>query len=163
MTDQNAADLISLPTGGGAIPGIGGTFQPDLHTGTGNLSIPVELPAGRHGLTPSLTLSYSTGNPNGPFGLGWALSVPQVRRKTDQGIPRYDPALDTFILSGAEDLVPVSDTGSGSVRYRPRGEAGYARITHLTGTGGDYWEVWSTGATAPPGRRPRPRAGRTRR
>ena len=31
-----------------------------------------------------------------------------------------------------------------AVRYRPRSEAGYARITHVTGTGGDYWEVWST-------------------
>ena len=92
MTDQNAADLISVPKGGGAISGIGETFQPDLHTGTGNLTIPLELPAGRNGLQPSLTLSYSTGNPNGPFGLGWALSVPGVRRKTDKGIPRYDPA-----------------------------------------------------------------------
>jgi RHS repeat-associated protein len=143
MTSQNAAELISVPKAGGAIPGIGGTFQPDLHTGTGNLTIPLELPAGRNGLTPSLTLSYSTGNPSGPFGLGWALPVPEVRRKTDQGIPRYDPALDTFILSGAEDLVPVSGIGSETVRYRPRGEAGYARITHVTGTGGDYWEVWS--------------------
>ena len=74
MTGQNAADLISVPKRAGAIPGIGATFQPDLHTGTGNLSIPLELPAGRNGLTPSLTLSYSTGNPGGPFGLGWALA-----------------------------------------------------------------------------------------
>jgi hypothetical protein len=28
-------------------------------------------------------------------------------RKTSKGIPRYDDAKDTFILSGAEDLVPV--------------------------------------------------------
>ena len=144
MSEQNAADLISLPKGGGAISGIGDTFQPDLHTGTGNLTIPLELPAGRNGLQPSLALSYSTGNPNGPFGLGWSLPVPGVRRKTDKGIPRYDPALDTFVLSGAEDLVPVSGIGSGAVRYRPRCEAAYARITHVTGAGGDYWEVWST-------------------
>jgi hypothetical protein len=101
MTDQNASDLISVPQGGGAISGIGETFQPDLHTGTGNLTIPLQLPPGRNGLQPSLTLSYSTGNPNGPFGLGWSLPVPGVRRKTDKGIPRYDPNLDTFVLSGA--------------------------------------------------------------
>lgn len=145
MTDQNSADLISVPKGGGAISGIGETFQPDLHTGTGNLTIPLELPPGRNGLQPSLALSYSTGSPNGLFGLGWSLPVPAVRRKTDKGIPRYDPALDTFVLSGAEDLVPVTPvTGSDSVRYRPRGEAAFARITHVTGAGGDYWEVWST-------------------
>jgi RHS repeat-associated protein len=143
VTDQNAADLISVPKGGGAISGIGETFQPDLHTGTGNLTIPLELPAGRNDLQPSLSLAYSTGNPNGPVGLGWSLPVPGVRRKTDKGIPRYHPDLDTFVLSGAEDLVPVSGTGTDAVRYRPRTEAGYARITHLTGAGSDYWEVWS--------------------
>src|SRR5262249_52138345 len=130
--------------GGGASSGMGETFQTDLHTGTGNLAISLQLPAGRNGLQPSLSLSYSTGNPNGPFGLGWSLPVPGVRRKTDKGIPRYDPALDTFVLSGAEDLVPVDDVRSSAVRYRPRSETGYAKITHLTGAGGDYWEVWST-------------------
>src|SRR5690348_1358272 len=120
VTDQPSADLISLPQGGGAISGIGETFQPDLHTGTGNLTLPLELPAGRNGLQPSLSLSYSTGNPNGPFGLGWSFPVPGVRRKTDNGIPRYHPDLDTFVLSGAEDLVPVPGTGTDAVRYRPR-------------------------------------------
>jgi RHS repeat-associated protein len=147
MTGQNAADLISVPQGGGALSGIGETFQPDLHTGTGNITVPLALPAGRNGLQPSLSLSYSSGSPNGPFGLGWALQVPGVRRKTDKGIPCYNPdhpELDTFVLSGAEDLVPVSGVGTDAVRYRPRSEAGYARITHFTGISGDYWEVWST-------------------
>ena len=31
-------------------------FSPDLHTGTGNFSIPIELPAGRNGFAPRLTL-----------------------------------------------------------------------------------------------------------
>jgi hypothetical protein len=150
MSDQNAADLISVPQGGGALAGIGETFQPDPHTGTGNLSVPLPLPPGRAGFQPSLTLAYSTGNPNGPFGLGWALSLPQVRRKTSRGIPRYPPRPippglgdDVFVLSGAEDLVPVA-TSDGSNRYRPRTETGFARITHVTdSTAGDYWEVWS--------------------
>lgn len=144
MTDQAAADVIKVPAGGGAIAGIGETFRPDLHTGTGNLTIPLELPAGRNGLQPSLSLSYSTGSPNGPLGLGWSLPVPGVRRKTEKGIPRYHPATDTFILSGADDLIPISGLGSDAVRYRPQSEAGYARITHHTGSGRDYWEVWST-------------------
>ena len=119
MAGQNAADLISLPQGGGALAGIGETFQPDPHTGTGNFSLPLPLPPGRGGLQPKLALAYSTGSPNGPFGLGWALSLPQVRRKTSQGVPRYEDASDVFVLSGAEDLVPVASS-DGSARYRPQ-------------------------------------------
>ncbi len=68
--------VISLPKGGGAVTGLGETFAPDLHTGTGNVSVPLALPRGRSGLAPTLALSYSTGQGNGPFGLGWALALP---------------------------------------------------------------------------------------
>ena len=83
-----------------------GDLLADLFTGTGNFTIPLELPAGRNGLGPQLSLHYSTGNGNGPFGMGWDLSLPGVRRKTSKGVPRYrddaaDPAQrDTFVLSG---------------------------------------------------------------
>src|SRR5207253_9822873 len=84
------------------------TFSPDLHTGTGNFGVPITLPPGRNGFQPQLTLTYSTGTGNGPFGLGWSLSVPGVTRKTSHEIPRYQDG-DTFLLSGAEDLVPTKE------------------------------------------------------
>ena len=137
--------VISLPSGGGALSGLGEKFSPDLFTGTGNFSVPIALPPGRGGLTPQLSLTYSTGHGNGPFGLGWALSLPGVSRKTSRGVPRYldrDPDTpDTFVLSGAEDLVPVAGAGTGRVRYRPRTEGLFARIEHVTNRSGDYWEV----------------------
>ena len=78
-TDTTAGgSVISLPSGGGAISGLGEKFSPDLFTGTGNFSVPIAVPAGRLGLQPQLALGYSTGNGNGPFGLGWALSLPGV-------------------------------------------------------------------------------------
>jgi Salmonella virulence plasmid 65kDa B protein len=77
--------------------GIGEKFSPDLHAGTGNFTVPISLPPGRNGFQPQLSLVYSTGNGNGPFGLGWNLSVPGVSRKTSSGVPRYDDSLDTFI------------------------------------------------------------------
>jgi hypothetical protein len=40
--------VISLPTGGGALSGIGETFSPDLFTGTGNFTVPIALPPGRN-------------------------------------------------------------------------------------------------------------------
>ena len=130
----------SLPKGGGALQGIGEKFAPDLHTGTGNFTIPLAVPRGRNGFQPQLALAYSSGSGNGPFGLGWSLSVPGVSRKTSAGVPRYDDAQDTFLLSGAEDLVPVARNGA-TVRYRPRTEGLFARIERRHGATDDYWEV----------------------
>src|SRR6516165_1512795 len=66
---NNSNQTISLPQGGGALHGIGETFSPDLHTGSGNFTVPIALPPGRNGFQPQLNLVYSTGNGNGP--LGW--------------------------------------------------------------------------------------------
>src|SRR5258706_15957649 len=107
---SSPSQIISLPKGGGAQHGMGEKFSPDLHTGTANFTVPIAIPPGRNGFQPQLSLGYSTGNGNGLFGLGWSLNVPGVSRKSSKGIPRYrDEAveivkLDTFILSGTEDL-----------------------------------------------------------
>ena len=69
-SSSSSGQVISLPKGGGAIRGLGETFSPDLHTGTGNFTVPIALPPGRNGFQPQLNLVYSTGNGNGPFGLG---------------------------------------------------------------------------------------------
>ena len=104
-----------------------------------------------------LSLSYDTGAGNGPFGFGWHLSLPSITRKTDKGLPRYQDAeeSDVFILSGAEDLVPVLKRNSnGNLifdeeerygylvrRYRPRIEGLYARIERWTrkNDGDTHW------------------------
>jgi RHS repeat-associated protein len=166
-----AEQVISLPKGGGALKGLGEKFQPDLHTGTGNFSIPIALPPGRNGFQPQLNLSYSTGSGNSPFGLGWSLSISGVSRQTSKSIPRYrdrssDPAeWDTFILSGAEDLVPVAlwnlDAADSSkrikidhptpqdyetaaiVQFRPRTEGLFAQIFYHRDAPNNYWEVRS--------------------
>lgn len=145
MSNKSAAQTISLPKGGGALHGIGEKFAPDLHTGTGNFTVPIALPPGRNGFQPQLNLVYSTGHGNGPFGLGWNLSIPGISRKTSKGIPRYDDATDTFILSGAEDLVPVPGGQGRATRYRPRTEGLFARIEHFVNAAmqDDHWEVRS--------------------
>jgi Salmonella virulence plasmid 65kDa B protein len=69
---SSSAEIISLPQGGGAVKGLGEKFSPDLFTGTGNFSIPLALPPGRNGFQPQMSLVFSTGNGNSPFGLGWS-------------------------------------------------------------------------------------------
>lgn len=145
---------LSLPNGGGAIQGIGEKFQANPVTGTGSMSVPIAMSAGR-GFAPQLGLSYDSGSGNGAFGLGWDVGMPSVSRKTQTGLPQYDGLpryedafeSDVFLLSGAEDLVPVLD-GNGVrdvrtegdftvFRYRPRAEGLFARIekwVHEDGT-----------------------------
>lgn len=155
-------NVLSLPKGGGAIKGIGETFQPNLFSGTGNHSIPLALSPGRSGFGPQLSLDYSSGNGHGIFGLGWQLGIPRVTRKTEKGLPRYDDS-DVFVLSGAKDLVPclqkIVDPSSGQetwgpeapmkqpqhtvYRYRPRTEGLFARIERWvhTSTHETHWRT----------------------
>jgi RHS repeat-associated protein len=106
---SSAAPAINLPKGGGAIRGIGEKFATNPVTGTGSMSVPIATSPGRSGFGPQLSLSYDSGASNGPFGFGWSLSIPSITRKTDKGLPQYFDAeeSDVFVLSGAEDLVPV--------------------------------------------------------
>ena len=144
---------ISLPKGGGAIRGMGEKFAANPVTGTGSMTIPIATSPSRSGFGPQLSLSYDSGAGNGPFGLGWQLALPSITRKTDKGLPKYQDATesDIFILSGAEDLVPVLTQAAGGQwvrekiaprtvngaiyriqRYRPRIEGLFARIERWT-------------------------------
>ena len=137
----NAPPAIRQPQGGGALRGIGEKFAANSATGTASLTIPIPLSGGRGGFGPQLTLAYDSGAGNGPFGVGWRLDLPAITRKTDKGIPRYHDAIesDVYILSDAEDLVPMlAADGSGYedrrcgdhvIRtHRPRVEGLFARI-----------------------------------
>ena len=142
MSEANAGgSIISLPQGGGALQGIGEKFSPDLYTGTGNFTVPIAIPAGRNGFQPQLNLVYSSGNGNGPFGLGWSLDVPGISRKTSKGVPQYNADdQDVFILSGQEDLVAVQ-TFPNRTRYRPRTEGLFANIFRHHDGFNDFWRV----------------------
>jgi RHS repeat-associated protein len=154
---------VSLPKGGGAIRGIGEKFAANPVTGTGSLNVPIVTTSGRSGFGPQLSLSYDSGSGNGPFGFGWSLSLPSITRKTDKGLPMYQDAgeSDVFILSGAEDLVPILVNQNGQWQreqqpdrtlpdgstftihcYRPRIEGLFARIERWTDnkTGDIHWQ-----------------------
>ena len=157
-----APTTLNLPKGGGAVRGIGEKFSANPVTGTSSMTVPIAVSPGRAGFAPQLSLSYDSGSGNGVFGLGWALPLPSITRKTDKGLPRYQDAdeVDVFLLSGAEDLVPVLvdnglawapeavpnqtlATGTYVVRrYRPRVESLFARIerwSHESDASDVFW------------------------
>jgi RHS repeat-associated protein len=141
------------------VRGIGEAFTTNPATGTGALSVPLAASPGRGGVTPPLTLGYDSGLGNGPFGLGFALTLGSIARKTDKGLPRYDDTgeSDVFVLAGGEDLVPalhrdeggnwVRDTRPASEhdvqRFRPRVEGDHARIERWRrrADGDVHWRV----------------------
>jgi RHS repeat-associated protein len=144
--DVPAAPSISLPKSGGAIRGIDEKFSADAATGMASISIPIPASPGRNGFGPKISLRYDSGRGNGTFGFGWSLDLPQITRRTDRGLPQYHDAQesDVFILSHAEDLVPLLNAdGSRFVdvtsapgytihRYLPRIEGLFARIERWT-------------------------------
>jgi RHS repeat-associated protein len=156
------APQINLPKGGGAIRGIDEKFAANPVTGTGTLTVPIPASSGRSGFGPQLSLAYDSGSGNGPFGFGWRLSLPSITRRTDKGLPKYNDdspdqeESDIFILSGAEDLVPVlvkdstgnwidqaapAREGYAIKAYRPRTEGLFARIERWTrlNDGATHW------------------------
>jgi RHS repeat-associated protein len=165
---QFTPPAVALPTGGGAIRGMGDKFTANPVTGTGSFSIPIRVSPGRSGFQPQLALTYDSGAGNGPFGLGWNLGLPAITRKVDKGMPEYDDAAesDVFLLSGAEDLVPAfRTTPSGELeldgdgrpipdreerdgyriaRYRPRVEGVFARIERWSRVGDATDVFWRT-------------------
>ncbi|WP_053082745.1 SpvB/TcaC N-terminal domain-containing protein [Bacillus cereus] len=160
-TRSNAIEIpsISLPKGGGAIKGIDEKFSVNPVNGTTSFSILLPFSPARGSASPALNLNYNSGAGNGIFGLGWTLSLPSIKRKTDKELPQYldDVDSDTFLFSEAEDLVPEfkkkadgsfskdrdgnyiikekdSPDGLFKIRfYKPRIEGLFARIERWSG------------------------------
>ena len=159
-----AADLlpaVTAPRGGGAIRGLDEKLAVDAATGTCATSVRIPFSPGRSGFTPALSLAYDSGAGNGPFGFGWSIGLPEIRRKTDKGLPRYchGDESDVFILTGADDLVPALNADGTRTTlsrivygasyqialYRPRVEGLFARIERWTDTasGDTHWRTIS--------------------
>ncbi|MEM9760359.1 MAG: SpvB/TcaC N-terminal domain-containing protein, partial [Pseudomonadota bacterium] len=161
--ERFALPEISLPEGGGAIRGLDERFSVNGANGTASFSLPLPVSPAR-GAQPGLALTHSSGGGNGPFGLGWAVDIPSIARRTDRGLPRYRDSeeSDTYVMTGVEDLVPLRD-GSGALiestrsdefgqqhrvrRYRPRIEGAFSRIERWESlaNGIAHWRV-TTGA-----------------
>ncbi|MBP2170905.1 hypothetical protein J2125_004097 [Erwinia toletana] len=149
----------SLPSGGGAISGLKSDTPVAAPDGAASLSIALPVSSGR-GYAPALALSYHSQRGNGPFGIGWDLDLPSVRRRSDKGVPLYDVS-DEFIGPDGEVLVAVQtssgeekrtasslleggDTlGKFTVRsYRSRSESDFSRLEYWTPDGGSGLDFW---------------------
>ncbi|HEX7185573.1 MAG TPA: SpvB/TcaC N-terminal domain-containing protein [Thermoanaerobaculia bacterium] len=115
-------------------------------TGDAMLSFPLNLPPGRHGLAPTLSVRYDSSGGNGWLGLGWDLRLPSIEVSTLFGVPRYDPAKESesYLIDG-EQLAPLADPGQDRIAdriYVRRTEGSFERIVRRgSGPAGYSWEV----------------------
>ncbi|AMR88552.1 MULTISPECIES: SpvB/TcaC N-terminal domain-containing protein [Bacillus cereus group] len=149
----------SLPKGGGSIKGMEGSVTAPGSDGMARFNVPLPVTPGRT-ITPDVNLSYSSGNGNGPFGMGWHMGFMSIRRRTNTGIPSYKSG-DHFIGPDGEVLVPESDENGQVItrqtdttaqgislgepfivtRYFPRIESNFNLI--------EYWEAKEDSHTSP--------------
>ncbi|WP_353891282.1 SpvB/TcaC N-terminal domain-containing protein [Kosakonia sacchari] len=158
-TDNVRPETLSLPKGGGAITGLKGDVAGAGPDGANALSIPLPINPGR-GYAPSLSLSYYSRSGNGPFGMGWSVDNPAIRRRTKKGVPHYNDT-DEFLGPNGEVIVPfLADDGTASTRtasallgvslgsdftvhrYRYRIETDFSRLEYWVGTGSGGRDFW---------------------
>lgn len=143
-----SAQTVKLPSGPGSIRGLAEDAKVDAFTGQVEYQVPVELPSGPGGFTPSLALGYAGELGNGPLGVGWSIAQVGIRRSLRLGVPGYDAAdeLEVSGLGSGGTLVQLAD---GSYRLEGQGQsltgvavAGGFELTAADGT------VYRLGTTA---------------
>ena len=88
---QALPDSIVPAADGGLLPGRGSVSA----TGEYQYRIPIDVPAGRAGVQPSLALAYSSRGGNGHLGVGWQL----------EGLSEVNRCAKTFATEGYADGV----------------------------------------------------------
>ncbi|AOI68874.1 SpvB/TcaC N-terminal domain-containing protein [Burkholderia ubonensis] len=153
---------LTLPKGGGAMTGIGDTLGQVGASGMAAISLPLPVSAGR-GYAPGLTIDYSSGAGNSPFGIGWLLALPTIRRRTNRGVPRYDGGPDDEFVGPNDDVLVAERDAHGATvtttvthygakalgttyrvtRHFPRIEGSFDRIERWQGEHAtdDFWLV----------------------
>ncbi len=110
------------PDGPGSVRGLGDEASVNVFSAQVAYGVPMELPKGRGGFGPSLSLSYSGELGNGPVGVGWSLGLAAIRRSTRHGVPSFTGA-DELELSGLGAGGRLIAIGGGQYRVEGQGNA----------------------------------------
>jgi|GEM_PF-441336 len=131
--------------------------------GTADLSYLIEVPPGRKGIQPQLTLKYDSGGGDSWTGMGWDLSCEQITVETRWGAPRYwngtvgpNQETETYLLNG-EMLVEENPPGTSLTTYvahRPPSSTGFisragsanSPVTFRTRTEGKFQRILRYGS-----------------
>ena len=118
---------------------------------------PIELPQGRRGMQPDLTIGYSSGGGDGLLGVGWDMRTSAISVDSRWGVPRYDSSSETesYVIDG-DELLPSprylsqweQRNTSGTKTFWRRTESSYDKIErHGTSPQNYYWIVTDKSGT----------------
>ncbi len=103
-------------------------------TGDANISYPIKIPAGRHGMQPQLALQYSSGATGDSWvGTGWDLSVSSIAIDSRWGVPTFGDKnsdgdyadtgenieTEIYTLDGEQLMYPKLEVSDGFVDWMP--------------------------------------------
>ena len=132
--------------------------------GSANFSYPINIPNGRAGMQPQLSVTYNNNGGSGWMGEGWDLSVSCISIDTRWGVPRFDNRKESevYMLDGKQLVVrdtagfmqPLPYQGEWADRYQSpkrfymRVEGGFQKIMRYGNTPKSYyWEVTDKNGT----------------
>ncbi len=132
-------------------------FNPPQVSNTGDaaFSFELEIPGGRHGMQPSISISYSSAGGNGIMGKGFDINYGSIiTTDTRFGLPDYSLDLDPeskkgrFLLDGVLLKVKKVNSNKTVIEYEPLKEAGFEKIIRYDPlTENDCWVVTSKNGT----------------
>jgi RHS repeat-associated protein len=131
------------------LAGAGYVSPPDIgNYGTVGLAYPVDVPGGRAGMAPRVSLNYSSSGGDGPAGIGWSLSTGtgSVSRSANNGEIYYD-SRDTFTINGARLIKVSGPAGSENGTYRKEIESDFSRYEFSDAENGGVWRIYDSGGT----------------
>jgi RHS repeat-associated protein len=130
----------------GAIPA-SGAVGPD---GQYRYSMPIEIPDGRNGMTPKLSLQYSSTGTDGLLGVGWSVAgLSSITRcpwtEGQDGVPDrilFDNAADFYCLNGQRMVLVSGSNGSPGATYKTEFDSGVrVKITATDSFGPRSWQL----------------------
>ncbi len=123
--------------------------------GSAQITYPIEIPVGRNGLQPDVSLSYNSSNGNGILGYGWSIMQPAMTIDTRWGVPRYDSVYESeiYTLNGMQCVLKDGNPNlmlpyqsndqisrqSGNVTFVARDTKNCDRIIRHGSTTKNYW------------------------
>lgn len=114
----------------------------NLMSGAAEIRLPLVVPEGIGGLTPDVTLSYSSQlvHQNSPFGYGWEVELGHIKRMNKTGVvDMYDDPVYHISLGSLQGELIQTGTSGSIEEYRLRREQEFAKIDYDTSN--DAWTV----------------------